>query len=133
MILDDKEKVYLIDNEIFHCGTAVGFSFIGGKWKSIILWYLRNGKLRFSEIKRLIPDITDKMLSIQLTALEKDGLVNRKKYGKKPPFKVEYSLTELGMSLLPVIHLITEWGIQYAEENGRLIDLQKAHGLLNVG
>ncbi len=126
MISDDKEKVYLINDEIFHCGTAVGFSFIGGKWKSIILWYLRNGKLRFSEIKRLIPDITDKMLSIQLASLENDGLVNRKKFGEKPPFKVEYSLTNMGESLLPIIHLITEWGIQYADKNGKLIELHEA-------
>ncbi|WP_445383461.1 winged helix-turn-helix transcriptional regulator [Robiginitalea sp. IMCC43444] len=122
MILDNKEKVYRINNEIFHCGTAVGFSFIGGKWKSIILWYLRNGKLRFSEIKRLIPDVTDKMLSIQLSALESNDLVKRKKFGKKPPFRVEYSLTELGESLIPIIALITEWGNQYAENNGELID-----------
>ena len=123
MILDDEQKVYRIDNEIFHCGTAIGFHFIGGKWKSIILWYLRRGKLRFSEIKRLIPDITDKMLSIQLAALEDDGLLIRKKHGEKPPFKVEYSLTKLGKSLLPIIQMITEWGIAYGEKNGELIEV----------
>lgn len=121
MILDNEKKVYQVGDAIFHCGTAVGFYFIGGKWKSIILWYLRRGKLRFSEIKQLIPDITDKMLSIQLTALVNDGLVLRKKHGAKPPFKVEYSLTELGDSLLPIIQKITEWGIAYAESNGKLI------------
>lgn len=124
MILDGEEKVYLIKDETFHCGTAVGFRFIGGKWKSVILWYLRKGKLRFSEIKRLIPDITDKMLSIQLSSLEADGLLLRKKYGEKPPFKVEYSLTVLGNSLIPVIQSITEWGIQYAENNGELVGIQ---------
>ena len=125
MILDNKEQVYRINDDIFHCGTAVGFSFIGGKWKSIILWYLRHGKLRFSELKRLIPDVTDKMLSIQLTALENSNLVMRKKFGKKPPFRVEYSLTELGESLIPIIQMITEWGIAYAEKNGELIDYKK--------
>lgn len=121
MILDNEKKVYRIDDEIFHCGTAVGFRFIGGKWKSIIIWYLRGGKLRFSEIKRLIPDITDKMLSIQLAALEADKLLVRKQYGVKPPFKVEYTLTEVGKSLLPVIEMITHWGIAYAENNGDLV------------
>lgn len=125
MILDKEEKVYVIDQEVFHCGTAVGFRFIGGKWKSIILWYLRGGKLRFSEIKKLIPDITDKMLSIQLSALESDGLLLRKKYGKKPPYRVEYTLTKLGESLIPIIHLITEWGIDYAEKNGQLIKVEE--------
>ncbi|WP_420385985.1 winged helix-turn-helix transcriptional regulator [Roseivirga sp.] len=123
MILDKEHRAYEVDGEVFHCGTAVGFRFIGGKWKSIIIWYLRNGKLRFSEVKSLIPDITDKMLSIQLSALEEDGLIERKKYGVKPPFKVEYSLTDTGQSLIPVIQKITEWGINYAEINGRLISI----------
>lgn len=123
MMLDEEQKVYVVDNEIFHCGTAVGIHFIRGKWKAIILWYLRKEKRRFSEIKRLIPDITDKMLSIQLRALEDDGLVVRQQHGKKPPFKVEYSLSKVGRGLLPIIELITEWGIAYAEKNGKLIEV----------
>ncbi len=122
MIFENEQKIYKIEDEVFHCGTAVGFRFIGGKWKSVILWYLRRGKLRFSEIKKLIPDTTDKMLSIQLTALENDGLVKRKKYGVKPPFRVEYELTHLGESLIPVIKAITDWGITYAEKYGELIE-----------
>ena len=121
MITEGQEQVYQINDKIFHCGTAVYFHLVGGKWKSIIIWYLRNGTLRFSEIKKLIPDITDKMLSIQLLALEADKVVKRVQTGHKPPYKVEYSLTNLGESLIPVTKVITEWGIQYAEENGRLI------------
>ncbi|MCB0397554.1 MAG: helix-turn-helix transcriptional regulator [Flavobacteriales bacterium] len=123
MILDDKKKVYKIDDRVFHCGTAVTFHFFGGKWKSVILWYLRHGVLRFSEIKKLIPDITDKMLSIQLSALESDQLVKRKTHGTKPPYRVEYALTDVGRSLIPVIEAITKWGIDYAERNGELVTL----------
>lgn len=123
MILDGKKKAYQIDDQLFHCGTTVCLKFIGGKWKSIIIWYLRNGVLRFSEIKSLIPDITDKMLSLQLKALQADGLVEKKTFGSKPPYRVEYQLTEFGKTLVPVIQHITEWGIRYAEEKGELVEI----------
>lgn len=123
MIVDGKQKAYQIDGQLFHCGTNVTLGFIGGKWKSVILWYLRNGTMRFSELKRLMPDITEKMLSIQLKALEADGLIKRAVFGSKPPLRVEYSLTEFGESFIPVIRSITEWGIDYAESKGQLITL----------
>lgn len=123
MIIDGNQKVYKVDEKIFHCGTAVYFHLVGGKWKSIIIWYLRHGKLRFSEIKKLIPDITDKMLSIQLSALESDKIIERKQHGQKPPYRVDYSLTNLGESLIPVTKVITDWGINYAEENGLLLNV----------
>ena len=121
MIVEGVQKVYQVNDKVFHCGTAVYAHFVGGKWKSIILWYLRKGTLRFSEIKKLIPDITDKMLSLQLLALESDGLISKTRYGQKPPFRVEYALTDLGESLLPAIKAITEWGINYANKNGVLL------------
>lgn len=123
MIIDYERKAYKIEEKIYHCGTAVTFSLIGGKWKPIILWYLRHGKLRFSEIKKLIPDMTDKMLSIQLSKLEEDQLLERHQKGKKPPYRVEYSLTDLGKTLIPILKDITQWGKAYAERNGKLIDL----------
>ncbi len=122
MIVNGKQQGYEIDSKIFHCGTIVTMTFIGGKWKCIILWYLRNETMRFSELKKLIPDITDKMLSIQLKALENDQLIHRKVTGIKPPLKVEYSLTKLGKSLVPILQEITKWGIQYGEQNGKLIE-----------
>lgn len=123
MIVDGKQKVYRINDATYHCGVAVCYNYIGGKWKSIILWYLREGVLRFSEIKAQIPDMTDKMLSLQLTALRKDGLIEKKKTGKKAPFRVEYNLTPLGESLIPVIRSINTWGISLAEEKGELVDV----------
>ncbi|MEM6895467.1 MAG: winged helix-turn-helix transcriptional regulator [Bacteroidota bacterium] len=121
MIVDGKAMAYTIDGELFHCGTNVTLHFIGGKWKSIILWYLRKGPKRFSELKRLMPDITEKMLSIQLKALQEDQLIERQVFGIKPPNRVEYSLSDFGETFIPVIQKITEWGIQYAERNGQLI------------
>ncbi len=123
MVIDGKTQAYKIDDKIYHCGTNVTMAYIGGKWKCVILWYLRNGKMRFSEIKRLIPDITEKMLSIQLKALEADGLIKRKVFGEKPPLKVQYSLTKLGKSLIPIIEAITNWGITFAEAKGKIIDV----------
>ena len=121
MIVDGKAMAYTIDGELFHCGTNVTLHFIGGKWKSIILWYLRKGPKRFSELKRLMPDITEKMLSIQLKALQEDQLIERQVFGINPPNRVEYSLSDFGETFIPVIQKITEWGIQYAERNGQLI------------
>ncbi len=123
MIVDGIQKVYKVDERIFHCGTAVYSHYVGGKWKSIIIWYLRHGTLRFSELRKLIPDITDKMLSIQLIALESDHLVSRVQHGQKPPYRVEYSLTSLGDSLIPAIKAITDWGKDYAENNGILLEV----------
>lgn len=123
MIVDGKQKAYEVEGKIFHCGTNVTLHFIGGKWKSIILWYLRNGEMRFSELKRLMPDITEKMLSIQLKALQTDMLITREVFGIKPPNRVEYSLSDFGNSFIPVIEKITDWGIEYAESKGMLITL----------
>ena len=123
MIIDGKQKAYLVNENLFHCGTNATLHFIGGKWKSVIIWYLRNGTMRFSVLKKLMPDITEKMLSLQLKALEADAIVAREVFGTKPPLRVEYSLTEFGKSFVPVIQKITEWGISYAETHGKLIEL----------
>jgi len=97
--------------------------YIGGKWKGVVLWYLKNRTLRFAELKKQIPDITEKMLSIQLKALEGDGLIRREVHGKKPPIRVEYSLTEFGKSLVPVIDAIAKWGRTLGEAGGKIIDV----------
>jgi len=123
MILNGKRKAYQIEDKTHHCGTSITMHYIGGKWKCIVIWYLRNGKLRFSELKKIIPDITEKMLSLQLKSLQTDGFVKRKSFGDKPPFHTEYSLTKFGKSILPVIEIITNWGINFGETQGELIDV----------
>ena len=87
----------------------------GGKWKILILYHLCEGTQRFNELRRLLPDITQRMLTLQLRELEEDGIVHREVYPQVPP-KVEYSLTEFGRTLMPVINVMHEWGVQYASE-----------------
>ena len=88
---------------------------IGGKWKILILYHLCAGTQRFNELRRLLPDITQRMLTLQLRELEDDGIVHREVYPQVPP-KVEYSLTEFGTTLMPVIDVMHAWGEQYAGE-----------------
>lgn len=90
-------------------------SLVGGKWKMHILFWLWNCKvMRYSEIKRALKKITHKMLSNQLKELEADGLIVRKEYPQVPP-KVEYRLTEKGVSLMPVLDAMCKWGHQFVK------------------
>lgn len=89
---------------------------LGGKWKILILWHLKDEVRRFSELKRLIPEITEKMLMQQLRELEKDGIVSRNVYSEVPP-KVEYSFTEYGLSLKPVLQVLCNWGENHLQRN----------------
>lgn len=82
---------------------------LGGKWKILILWHLKDEVKRFGELKRLMPEITEKMLISQLRELESNGIVNRNVYPDVPP-KVEYSFTEYGRSLEPVLQVLCNWG-----------------------
>jgi DNA-binding HxlR family transcriptional regulator len=124
MLLDGKELVYELYGKQYHCAMDVTMDFIGGKWKVVVLWYLRNGTLRFGEIKKLIPDITEKMLSIQLKSLENDGLVKREVF-PEIPLRVEYSLTEFGKSLRPVIDAIAKWGRHLGDAEGKVVELKR--------
>lgn len=103
--------MYTIDNKEYPCCTSVTMKFIGGKWKAVILFHLINGAKRYNELRKLIPTITERTLSLQLKQLEEDHIVNRKVYTEKPPLMVEYTLTDFGKTLLPVLEAITNWGI----------------------
>jgi DNA-binding HxlR family transcriptional regulator len=85
---------------------------IGGKWKVLILYYLKENFRRFGELKSSIPGIAQKMLTQQLRELEADGLINRKVYAEVPP-KVEYTLTKYGESLEPILKLMCQWGTEH--------------------
>ncbi|MDI4648001.1 winged helix-turn-helix transcriptional regulator [Cohnella hashimotonis] len=105
-----------IDLATINCEKELTLAVIGGKWKLIILWHLGlEGTKRFSELKKLIPHITQKMLTNQLRELEEDRLVFRKVYPVVPP-KVEYTLTEYGESLIPVLKMMYNWGKNYGEQ-----------------
>lgn len=101
---------------VFACPVAVTVDVIGGKWKGIILYHLLyDGPLRFNELRRIMPETTQRMLTLQLRELEKDGIINRKIYQEIPP-KVEYSLTPFGETLKPLILLMRDWGATYENE-----------------
>ena len=94
------------------CPVEATLNLIGGKYKALILWHLAEGTLRFSELKKLVSNATPKMLTQQLRELEANNLVHRQVYPIIPP-KVEYSLTELGISLMPVLVAMRDWGAGY--------------------
>jgi len=102
----------------FNCPVKATMEIIGGKWKPIILYYLKDGLKRFGELQRLIPHITKKMLTQQLRELERDEIIERKVYHQVPP-KVEYSLSEYGKSLKPVLELMATWGNKHRLKYGR--------------
>ncbi len=121
MLIDNKEKIILLKGREYHCAMDVTMDYIGGKWKTVVLWYLRKDKKRFSELRKLIPNITEKMLSLQLKDLENDGIVRRKVYPVVPP-KVEYYLTDFGKTLIPMMEEIAKWGRALAETKGKMVD-----------
>lgn len=94
---------------------------IGGKWKTVILYHLKTGSKRYSELLKEMQTVTEMTLSLQLKQLEKDGLVVRKVYGKKPPIKVVYSLTDFGKTVIPTLEAITAWGNQITEQKGEFV------------
>ena len=103
------------DSNQYICGVAVSLEIIGGKWKGVILWHLCHKTLRFSQLRRRLQGVTQKMLTQQLRELERDGLVNRKVYAEVPP-RVEYSLTDLGRTLEPTLRQLCDWGRAYNDD-----------------
>ncbi|MBK1809614.1 helix-turn-helix transcriptional regulator [Clostridium sp. YIM B02505] len=96
------------------CAVEATLNIIGGKWKGVILYRLLYGKKRFNELRRDMPKITHRMLTLQLRELESDGLVKRTVYAEVPP-KVEYELTELGLTIKPIIKELYNWGNTHLE------------------
>lgn len=99
----------------YRVGVEVALEVMGGKWKPLIIYHLMTGRKRTSELRRLIPDITQKMLTTQLRGLEKDEIVQRKVYSEVPP-KVEYELTTYGWGLKPALDHLCYWGEEHLEK-----------------
>lgn len=95
-----------------NCPVEATLELIGGKYKALILWHLSESKLRFSELRKVITNATPKMLTQQLRELEAQALIHREVFPVIPP-KVEYSLTELGKSLMPILVAMRDWGAGY--------------------
>lgn len=99
----------------FGCPVEACLAVVGGKWKGVILFHLLGGTKRFNELMRLMPDVTQRMLTRQLRELEADRIVTRKVYPEVPP-KVEYSLTEFGRTLEPILKSLQKWGSNYIDQ-----------------
>ena len=108
------KKTLVFRDKEYKCGIEVTLAVIGGKWKAAILYHLAQQTMRFCELQRQFADTTRKMLTQQLRELERDGLVHREVYPQVPP-KVEYSLTDKGRSIKPILDLMCEWGMEYEE------------------
>ncbi|NOW94571.1 helix-turn-helix domain-containing protein [Mucilaginibacter sp. SG564] len=108
-----KETSTNLENEqliLAGCGTSYTLDLIGGRWKPQILWrLLLQGSMRYSQLKNSMPNVSERILILQLRELEKDKLISRQVYAEVPP-KVEYRLTDLGLSLKPVLCCLSTWG-----------------------
>lgn len=102
-------------NEPILCPVEATLSLIGGKYKALILWHLSDGTLRFSQLQQKLPTATAKMLTQQLRELEGSDLIHREVFPVVPP-KVEYSLTEQGRSLMPILVAMRDWGADYLRQ-----------------
>lgn len=98
------------------CPMVLVQNIVSGKWKILILWYLSYSKLRFSDIQRNLPNVSQKVLSRQLKSMEEDNIIHRKVYPVVPP-KVEYSLTDVGKKLIPILEMMHKFGAEYLEES----------------
>ncbi len=105
---------FAFNGRSFSCPVELSLSVIQGKWKILILWHLRKDTLRYSELRKAVPKITHKMLSQQLKELEADGVIHREVYPVVPP-KVEYSLTPEGMTLIPMLTEMQQWGMRFKQ------------------
>ena len=98
-----------------NCPVSIILKIIGGKWKTLIVHTLLDGTKRFNELKRIMPNVTQRMLTNQLRELETDRVITRQVYAEVPP-KVEYSLTEIGYALKPILEQLKSWGACYMEK-----------------
>jgi|TARA_R110000868_G_scaffold268462_1_gene527654 DNA-binding HxlR family transcriptional regulator len=114
--------MYKFKGKEYPCCASLTMGVIGGKWKTVILFHLIEGTLRYSELRKQMPTVTERTLSLQLKTLEEDGIIKRKVYTSKPPLKVEYSLTDFGKTLIPVVQIIADWGVSVVEEKGEVIE-----------
>ena len=110
-----------LKGKIYPCTVSLTMNLMGGKWKAVILYHLKDAEKRYNELRKEMPAITEMTLSLQLKQLEKDGLLSRKVYGKKPPIKVVYILTDFGKKFIPVLEAITACGNHIAVEHGEFV------------
>lgn len=103
--------------ERYNCPVEATVDVAGGKWKPIIIFHLLGGPLRFGQLRKMTGDPSQRSLTMQLRQLEEDGIINREVFAEVPP-RVEYSLTEFGKTLGPVLRAMNEWGASFLEASG---------------
>ncbi|SHF15033.1 transcriptional regulator, HxlR family [Seinonella peptonophila] len=113
--MDHKTDWLIWKKNGYNCPVEVAIDVLGGKWKGIILFHLIEGTMRFNQLRKQMPGITQRMLTLQLRELEHDGIVHREVYKQVPP-KVEYSLTDFGRTLIPIVEKMREWGFIHTEQ-----------------
>jgi len=111
-----------LDGKLYPCPVSLAMDLVGGKWKAVILYYLKDGEKRYNELRKAMLTVTEMTLSLQLKQLEKDGLITRHVYGEKPPVKVVYGLTDFGKTIVPVLEAINAWGKQVTTEKGEFVE-----------
>ena len=114
-----------------NCPVEAALDIIGGKWKSIVLFRIMEQTRRFNELRRLLPAITQRMLTNQLRELERDGLIERKVFAEVPP-KVEYSVTDFGRTLKPVLAALTHWAEHHMPQRSQTVRGAKHQALSTV-
>ena len=102
--------MYNFNGKEYPCCSSLTMDIIGGKWKAAILYNLINETLRYNELRKKMSTVTERTLSLQLKSLAEDGIIKRKVFYSKPPLKVEYSLTDFGKTLVPLIQATVDWG-----------------------
>lgn len=105
----------------YACSFEFSLEMISGKWKGLVLWHLSHGTLRYGELKKNLNTITQKMLTQTLRDLEKHQLLTRKVYAVVPP-KVEYTISEEGMKLIPIFTMMQKWGDEFGKKHGEVLD-----------
>ncbi|MCD7815324.1 MAG: helix-turn-helix transcriptional regulator [Bacteroides sp.] len=108
-----EKKLFTYNGKVYCCSLELAMEVIGGKWKTMMIFHLKDGALRSSELMRTLHGISNKMFTQTARELERDGIIRRHVYPVVPP-KVEYELTDIGQSVLPIVLDIAQWGIKIA-------------------
>lgn len=122
MAIECDSDLIQLNGNIYPCTVSMAMDLVGGKWKVVILYHLKNAPRRYSELGKAMPGVTERTLSLQLKQLEQDGMVSRQAFGEKPPIKVVYSLTDFGKTFIPVLDAVLGWGNQVAIDKGKFVN-----------
>ena len=125
MALHTQTELFKLGGKLYPCTTSITMGFIGGKWKTVILYYLKDGTKRYNELRKEMPVVTERTLSLQLKQLEDDGIIKREVHTVKPPLKVEYSLTDFGKTLIPLLEMVASWGRGVAAEKAEIVKISE--------